>query len=89
MRGSILYSVHKLDYVVQFSARATMAITVFPDNTIRVIAPEGTSQEEVELRVRKRARWIIRQFIHFEQFRPRSPARRYVGGETHLVWSKN
>jgi predicted metal-dependent hydrolase len=84
MRGTIFYSVHKLDYAVQFSARATMAISVFPDNAIRVIAPEGTSQEEVELRLRKRARWIIRQFMHFEQFRPRSPARRYVGGETHL-----
>jgi predicted metal-dependent hydrolase len=84
MRGTIFYSVHKLDYAVQFSARRTMAITVFPDNAIRVIAPEGTSQQEVEMRLRKRARWIIRQFIHFEQFRPRSPARRYVGGETHL-----
>lgn len=84
MRGTISYSVHKLDYAVQFSARATMAITVFPDSAIRVIAPKGTSQEEVELRLRKRARWIIRQFMHFEQFRPRSPARRYVGGETHL-----
>jgi predicted metal-dependent hydrolase len=84
MRGTIFYSVHKLDYAVRFSARATMAITVFPDNAIRVIAPEGTSQEEIELRLRKRARWIIRQFMHFEQFRPRSPARRYIGGETHL-----
>jgi predicted metal-dependent hydrolase len=84
MRGTIYYSVHKLDYAVQFSARATMAITVFPDSAIRVIAPEGTSQEEVELRLRKRARWIVRQLMHFDQFWPRSPARRYVGGETHL-----
>jgi predicted metal-dependent hydrolase len=84
MRGTIFYSVHKLDYTVKFSARATMAITVFPDSAIRVIAPEGTSQEEVELRLRKRARWVIRQILHFEQFRPRAPARRYVGGETHL-----
>jgi predicted metal-dependent hydrolase len=84
MRGTIFYSVHKLDYAVQLSARATMAITVFPDSAIRVIAPEGTSQEEVEARLRKRARWIIRQLMHFERFRPRSPERRYVGGETHL-----
>jgi predicted metal-dependent hydrolase len=69
---------------VQLSARATMAITVFPDSAIRVIAPKGISQEEVDVRLRKRARWIMRQLMHFEQFRPRSPARRYVGGETHL-----
>ena len=84
MRGTIVYSVHKLDHTVQFSPRSTMAITVFPDSALRVIAPKGTSQDEVELRLRKRARWIIRQLMHFEQFRPRSSARRYVGGETHL-----
>ncbi len=84
MHGTIAYSDHRFDYTAQFSARATMAITVFPDGAIRVIAPEATSQEEVEFRLRKRARWLIRQILHFEQFRPRSPERRYVGGETHL-----
>jgi hypothetical protein len=31
-----------------------------------------------------RARWIVRQRLYFDQFRPRSKPRRYVGGETHL-----
>jgi predicted metal-dependent hydrolase len=62
----------------------TMAITAFPDGAIRVIAPEAAPQAEVERRLRKRARWLIRQILHFEQFRPRAPERRYVGGETHL-----
>jgi predicted metal-dependent hydrolase len=84
MHGTIAYSDHKFDYTAQFAARATMAITVFPDGAIRVIAPEATSQVEVERRLRKRARWLIRQMLHFEQFRPRAPERRYVGGETHL-----
>jgi predicted metal-dependent hydrolase len=84
MQGTIAYSDHRFDYTAQFSARATMAITVFPDGAIRVIAPEATSQAEVERRLRKRARWLIRQMQHFEQFRPRAPERRYVGGETHL-----
>lgn len=84
MQGTIAYSAHTFDYTAQYSDRATMAITVFPDGAIRVIAPRATSQEEVEKRLRKRARWLIRQLIHFEQFRPRAPERRYVGGETHL-----
>jgi predicted metal-dependent hydrolase len=84
MQGTIAYSDHRFNYTAQFSPRATMAITVFPDGAIRVIAPEATSQEEVEQRLRKRARWLICQILHFEQFRPRAPERRYVGGETHL-----
>jgi predicted metal-dependent hydrolase len=84
MHGSVAYSVHKLDYRVRFAQRRTLAITVKPDCSIEIAAPKGTSQEEVEKRLRKRARWVIRQFLHFQQFRPRSPKRRYVGGETHL-----
>ncbi|WP_027547606.1 M48 family metallopeptidase [Bradyrhizobium sp. WSM2254] len=84
MQGTIAYSAHTFDYTAQYSDRATMAITVFPDGAIRVIAPRATSQQEVEQRLRKRARWLIRQLLHFEQFRPRAPERRYVGGETHL-----
>jgi predicted metal-dependent hydrolase len=84
MLGSIRYSVHKLDYRLRFSERKTVAITVFPDSSIEIVAPVGTSREEAEARLRKRARWVVRQLLHFEQFRPRSPKRRYVGGETHL-----
>ncbi len=84
MRGSITYSVHTLRYRLRFSARKTMAITVYPDKTIEIVAPRGKPREEVEARLRRRARWVVRQLLHFEQFRPRSPRRRYVGGETHL-----
>jgi predicted metal-dependent hydrolase len=84
MRGSIGYSVYKLVYRLRFSARRTIAITVYPDCSIEIIAPAGTSRDEAEARLRKRARWVVRQILHFQQFRPRSPKRRYVGGETHL-----
>jgi predicted metal-dependent hydrolase len=84
MRGSIAYSVHSLDYQIHFAARKTLAITVYPDCSIKIVAPNGTRREEVEARLRKRARWVLRQLMRFQQFRPRSPKRRYVGGETHL-----
>jgi hypothetical protein len=66
-----------------------MAITVHPDGGIEVVAPKGTDPKEVETRVRKRARWIVRQRLYFEQFRPRSKPRRYLGGETHLYLDAN
>jgi predicted metal-dependent hydrolase len=84
MRGSVAYSTHKLDYRLWFSPRKTLSITVRPDCSIEITAPKGTSREEVEHRLHRRGRWVVRQFLHFEQFRPRSPKRRYVGGETHM-----
>jgi predicted metal-dependent hydrolase len=84
MRGSIDYSVRRLDYRLRYAPRRTLAITVYPDCTIGIVAPHGTPRQEVEARLRKRARWVVRRVLEFAQFRPRTPKRRYVGGETHL-----
>ena len=84
MHRTVSYSSHQLKYRLRFSARRTMAITVKPDGAIEVVAPRGTNVRDVEARVRRRARWIVRQRLYFEQFRPRLKPRRYVGGETHL-----
>jgi predicted metal-dependent hydrolase len=48
-----------------------------------VDAPEKRSIPEIERALKKRARWIIRQQAHFEQFQPLPAPRRYVSGETH------
>jgi predicted metal-dependent hydrolase len=81
---NVSYSKHELQYRLRYSTRRTLAITVHPDGGVEVVAPRGTDLKEVETRVRKRVRWIIRQRQHFEQFQPRSKSRSYVGGETHL-----
>ncbi len=84
MIRTISYSTHTLRYRLRFSDRKTMAITVYPEGAIEVIAPRGATQEKIENRLRKRARWVLRQLLYFEQFKPRSPRRRYIGGESHL-----
>lgn len=66
------------------SDRRTMQVAVHPDGRVVVTAPVGTSLEDVERRVARRARWIASQLAYFEQFMPRTPPRRFVSGETHL-----
>ena len=60
-----------------------MEITVHPDKTVLVKVPLGTDPGEVVRRVQKRAGWIKRQMLYFDQLEPRTPPRRYVGGESH------
>ncbi|MFP4040807.1 MAG: M48 family metallopeptidase [Desulfosudaceae bacterium] len=64
--------------------RKTLEIAVHPDKRVVVRVPLDASIEAVKTKVKKRARWIIRQLNYFEQFDPRTPPRRYVGGESHL-----
>ena len=84
MRGFIDYAGRHIDYRASHSARTTLAISVHPDGSVEVVAPEGTSQRDIELRLHKRANWVLHQQRYFDQFRPRTPERKFVSGETHL-----
>lgn len=83
-RYSITYGKESISFSVLFSARKTLGIEVYPDSNVVVKAPLGTDPAEVRKRVVKRVRWILKQQHYFHQFDPRTPARQFVGGETHL-----
>lgn len=84
MNGSIEYGGQSIDYHARFTARKTLAISVHPNGDIEVVAPDGTSKAVIEERLRRRASWVMQQQRYFDQFRPRTPKRQYMGGETHL-----
>ncbi len=49
-----------------------------------VRAPLDCPEALIAERVQKRAAWISRQLAEFDRYRPRTPARQYVNGESHL-----
>ena len=83
-QNSIDYGKHSISYTVVRRARKTLEIAVEPDSTVSIAAPISASSESIAAKVRKRAPWILAQQRYFDQFNPRTPARRYVSGETHL-----
>lgn len=78
------YGSKKIEYNLLFSDRKTLEISVYPDCSIVVKASASYELPEIELKLRKRARWILKQIRYFQQFSPRTPKRRYISGETHL-----
>ncbi len=68
--------------------RKTMEIAVHPDCTVIVKAPMQSNITQIEKKVIKRARWILKQLNYFKQFNPKTPERCYVSGETHLYLGK-
>ena len=85
---SITYGQETLAFDLLFSRRRTMQIAVLPEGNVIVNAPEGIPLDEIKKRVRNRGRWIRRKQVYFQQFRPRTPPRHYVSGETHLYLGK-
>lgn len=87
-RGVVSYGREKIEFGFCYVDRKTLEIAVHPNQAVVVKAPLGVEPAEVQRRVSKRARWIIKQRIFFRQFDPRTPVRCYVGGETHLYLGK-
>ena len=81
---TFIYGRQVITYSLEYSARRTLAITVKPDNSVHVRAPLDAQEAKIEQVLRKRAAWILSQQRFFAQFLPRTPARQYVSGETHL-----
>ena len=85
---SVSYGGTELFFQLSFSKRKSLEISVHPDKSVFVKAPEGTEHLAIEEKIRKRARWIKRQIRYFDQFDPRTPSRKYVSGESHLYLGK-
>ncbi len=85
---NITYGQETLSFDLISSRRRTLQVSVYPDGKIVVKVPEGTSAEEVKKRVLNRRRWIKSKLDYFQQFKPRTPARHYISGETHRYLGK-
>lgn len=72
-----------IHFTVEYRRRKHIGITVRPDLSVHVAAPEGTALDEVRVRVQRRGPWILRQLDRFQQFRPAPTPRQFLNGETH------
>lgn len=85
MTGTLTWGTDTICYEVRFLAsRQTLAIEVHPDSRVLVRAPVDCPEALIAERVQKRAAWISRQLAEFAGYRPRTPARQYINGESHL-----
>lgn len=84
MNDSIQFGSKKIVFMVEYSTRKTLGITVTPDLDVLVKAPVNSSLDKIKEKLLKKAPWIIKQQSFFLSFQPKTPPRRYVGGETHL-----
>lgn len=80
----VKFGKQRIPFKLETRDRTRLAISVHPDRSVTVVAPENRTLDEVLDRVQKRAAWIVKQRSHFDKLHPLTPPRRYVAGETHL-----
>lgn len=85
MVRSLTYGGDTISYEVRLlPSRRTLAIEVHPDSRVVVRAPLDCPATVIAARMQKRAGWISRKLAEFERYRPRTPPRQYINGESQL-----
>lgn len=84
----IKYGNSTIEYSITFAERKTLGIKVYPDKSVHVIAPTGTSKKKVSEKVHSKAAWVLKQQDFFLSFHPITPPRKFISGETHLYLGK-
>ncbi|MFA8451183.1 MAG: M48 family metallopeptidase [Bacteroidales bacterium] len=88
VKEQITYGTSIIEYSLAFAERKSLGIKVYPDKSVHVIAPNGTSKEKVSEKVHCKAAWILRQQDFFLSFHPLTPPRKFISGETYLYLGK-
>lgn len=68
--------------------RKNMRIEVSPTMEVLVKVPTWSWQDLIHKHLTRKASWITKQFIHFEQFYPKITPRKYVSWETFFYLGK-
>lgn len=84
MVDHIQFGSKKIDFLLEYSNRKSLGITVTPESDVLVKAPLDTSINKIKEKLNKKAAWIIKQQSFFLSFQPKTPKRKYISGETHL-----
>lgn len=79
----VLWGSLEIPYCFRLSRRKTLAISVHPDLSVTVNAPQDTDPDTIREYVIRRGGWIAKAWRDFEQYLPKQPPRRYLSGETH------
>lgn len=88
MKRNIVYGNTTIEYSLVFTDRKTLGIKVYPDKSVHVIAPTGTSMDKITEKVHNKAAWVLKQQDFFLSFHPITPPRKYISGETHMYLGK-
>ncbi len=84
MKQHIQFGSKRIDFTLSYATRKTMAIKIHPDASVEVIAPIDTEKEKIFLKLKTKAPWILKQIEQFNTYKPGTPPRKFVNGETHL-----
>lgn len=89
MKYNVKYGTKDIEFSIEFKNRKTMSISVEPPNNITVVAPVGTSEEEIKEVVKSKGAWIVQKLFEFRNIESKRVNREFVNGESFMYLGRN
>ena len=89
MKLKVKYGTKDIEFSIEFRNRKTISLSVEPPNDILVVAPIGTSEEEIKNIVKSRGSWIIQKLFEFRNIEAKKVNREFVNGESFMYLGRN
>ena len=88
MNYKVQYGKTEISFTLDRRNRKTLAIHVYPDKHVEVIAPEDAVMDKILDKVKKRSPWIYKKQLEFSRMQPAQPKPKYQTGETFRYLGK-
>lgn len=89
MKLNYEYGTEKIEFTLVFRKRKTILIEVEAPRDITVIAPEGTTKEEVLETVKAKSKWIVKKLFQIREMEYRKREKQYINGESFIYMGRN
>ena len=79
----------QIEYLIKYSNRKTLNITIERDRQVVVHAPANLSEDKIREVVRSKKDWIISKLMHVQKYPIVTSAKEFVSGESMMYMGKN
>ncbi len=84
-QDSIQFGTTTINYDVIYSAkRKNATLSVYPMKQVEISVPSGLEREHIQRLVRKKAGWVLKQILWFDEIVQIDSQKEHVNGETFL-----
>lgn len=85
IQDSIQYGTTTINYDVVYSDRRKNAtLSVYPLKLVEISVPTNIEQERIQNLVRKKAHWVLKQILWFDEIIQMDSKKEHVNGESYL-----
>jgi predicted metal-dependent hydrolase len=84
----VQYGRTEISFTLDRRNRKSLAIHVYPDKHVEVVAPEDALMDKILEKVKKRSPWIYKKQLEFSRIQPAQPKPKYQTGETFRYLGK-